>query len=128
MNSSQPQAIAPQNRPTQIITTKLERFLQRSDVRNVYFAETTVAPPVLAYVTHFPRLYVPISGCHAMEVSQNGIACTIRPRRSDAVFVPGNAWDRPDWLSDVEVLTFLFGARHIGISLVQHRGGKDAPV
>ena len=128
MNSSQPQAIAPENRSTQAITEKLERFLRRSQVRHVHFAEASIAPPTLAYVTHFPRLYLPLWGSHVMEVAQNGIAKTIRPRRGDAVFVRENAWDKPEWSSGIEVLTFLFGSRHIGISLAQHHGGRDTPV
>lgn len=52
----------------------------------------------------------------------------IRPTRGEAIFVPENAWDKPDWLKDVQVLTFLFGSKHIGISLVEHTGGPDTPL
>lgn len=123
-----PQPIASQNVNTQVISAKLERFLRRTHVRSLYVAESSLAPPVLAYVTHFPRLYLLLSGDYAMEVAQKGSARVIRPTRGDAVFVPDNAWDKPDWLKDVQVLTFLFGTKHIGISLVEHRGGPDAPV
>ena len=62
-----------------------------------------------------------------MELARNGRIETVRPTRGHAVFVPGNAWNRPDWTERVEVLTFLFGARQIGISLVQHKGGSELP-
>jgi len=120
--------IAPQNVPTQIISARLERFLSSSRLRHIYVAEASTAPPVLAYVTHFPRLYVLLSGSYTAEVAQNGSVRVIRPSRGDAIFVPENAWDKPDWLKNVQVLTFLFGTRHIGISLVEHKGGPDAPV
>jgi AraC-like DNA-binding protein len=123
-----PQPISSQNLHTQVISAKLERFLRRSHLRHIYVAEASMAPPVLAYVTHFPRLYVLLSGTYAAEVAQNGSVQTIRPRRGDAIFVPENAWDKPDWLRNVEVLTFLFGTKHIGISLVEHKGGPDSPV
>jgi len=63
-----------------------------------------------------------------MEVAQSGAPSTIRPTRSEAVFVPDNAWDKPAWTSGVEVLTFLFGAKHIGISLAEHPGGSETAV
>jgi AraC-like DNA-binding protein len=123
-----PEPISLQNVHTQIISAKLERFLRQAHLRHIYVAEASTAPPVLAYVTHFPRLYVLLSGTYAAEVAQNGSVRVIRPRRGDAIFVPENAWDKPDWLKNVQVLTFLFGTKHIGISLVERKGGKDAPV
>lgn len=128
MRASQAVEIAPQTLTTRIITGKLEQFLLRDRVRRVYFAEDSAPPPVLAYVTHFPRLYVPIAGSHVVEVAQRGKPTTIRPIRGQAVFVPENAWDRPEWSGPIEVLTFLFGAKHIGISLAQHKGRSETPV
>jgi AraC-like DNA-binding protein len=124
----QPQAIRQQSRATRIVIAKLERFLRCIHVSRVYFAEHSVPPPVLAYVTHFPRLYVPVTGCHAVQVAQNGLIKTIRPVQGHAVFVPDNAWDKPEWSSPIEVLTFLFGAKHIGISLAKHNGRSETPV
>jgi AraC-like DNA-binding protein len=123
-----PEAIARQTTATRIISARLEHFLSCTHVRKIYLAEASVAPPVLAYVTHFPRLYVLLGGSCVLEVAQKGIVQLIRPRRGDIVFVPENAWDKPDWLKNVQVLTFLFGSKHIGISLVEHSGGPDKPV
>ena len=123
-----PEPIAPLSPTTRTIAAKLGRFLNGTRIREVYFAEDSVAPPVLAYVTHFPRLYIPLSGCLILDVAQNATPMTIRAGRGRAVFVPGNAWDKPTWLTSVEVLTFLFGTQHIGISLAHHKGGAEAPV
>lgn len=128
MCPSQAADVTPQTLSTRIITAKLEQFLLRDRVRRVYIAEDSAPPPVLAYVTHFPRLYIPIAGSHVIEVAQNGVPTTIRPIRGQAVFVPENAWDKPEWSGPIEVLTFLFGAQHIGISLAQHKGRSEAPV
>jgi AraC-like DNA-binding protein len=122
------QAISPEDRATQIVIATLERFLRRIRVRHVYFAEHSAPPPVLAYMTHFPRLYVPVSGCHVVEVAENGLIKTIRPVKGDAVFVPDNAWDKPEWSSPIEMLSFLFGAQHIGVSLSKHNGRSGIPV
>jgi len=62
-----------------------------------------------------------------MEVAHNGRSETIRPIRGHAVFVPENAWNNPDWSSAVHVLTFLFGAKQIGVSLVRHNGKTEVP-
>jgi AraC-like DNA-binding protein len=93
----------------------------------VHFGDGTTVPPPLAYVTNFPRLSLPLAGCHTMEMAQSGRTETIKPIRGHAVFVPDHAWNKPDWSGRVEVLTFLFGVKQIGISLVRHRGGSQVP-
>jgi len=128
MRTSPAADIAPQTLATRIITAKLEQFLLRERVRRVYFAEDSAPPPVLAYVTHFPRLYLPLAGSHVLDVAQNAVSTTIRTVRGQALFVPENAWDKPEWSGPIEVLTFLFGAKHFGISLAQHKGRSEAPV
>lgn len=112
-------------RPTQMIIRELECFLHENTVKHVHFSDCTTAPPALAYVTNFPRLSIPISGCHSMEISDNGKTKTIRPVRGHAVFVPDHAWNKPDWLARVDVLTFLFGVKQIGVSLVRQRNGAQ---
>ena len=117
-----------QTHATRIVAGKLEQFLLRDRVRRVYFAEDSTPPPVLAYVTHFPRLYIPMAGSHVAEVAQKAVPTIIRVTPGQALFVPENAWDKPEWSGPVEVLTFLFGARHIGISLAKHQDRSEAPV
>lgn len=112
----------------QSVIHELEVFLRESRIRHLHFSDGTTVPPPLAYVTNFPRLSIPVSGCHTMELSQNGHTKTIRPMRGHAVLVPDHAWDKPHWSERVHVLTFLFGAKQIGVSLVHHNGGGQVPV
>jgi AraC-like DNA-binding protein len=62
-----------------------------------------------------------------MELARNGRSEIIVPVRGEAVFVPDHSWNNPDWSSAVQVLTFLFGAKQIGISLVRHDGKTEVP-
>jgi AraC-like DNA-binding protein len=109
------------------IVHELEEYLRETRVRHVHFGDETTAPPPLAYVTNFPRLSVPMAGCHVMQVAQAGRTETIKPIRGHAVFIPDHAWNKPDWTGHVDVLTFLFGVKQIGISLVRHKGGSEVP-
>lgn len=112
---------------SRVIVQELEQFLRTTNVRHVHFGDGTTAPPPLAYVTNFPRLSLPLAGCHTMEIAQSGRNETIKPVRGHAVFVPDHAWNKPDWTGRVDVLTFLFGVKQIGISLVRHKGGSQVP-
>jgi AraC-like DNA-binding protein len=113
--------------PNRVIIRELEEYLRSARIRQVHFCDGSTPPPVLAYVTNFPRLSVPLTGCHTMEIARSGRVETIQPGRGHAVFVPDHAWNKPDWSSPVETLTVLFGAKQIGISLVRHRGDTQSP-
>jgi AraC-like DNA-binding protein len=113
--------------PNRIILHELEDYLRETRVRHVHFADGSTVPPVLAYVTNFPRLSIPLRGCHTMEVANTGRVERIKPVRGHAVFVPDHAWNRPDWSAPVDVLTFLFGVKQIGVSLVRHSGKTSSP-
>lgn len=107
-----------------IIIQELDSFLGLSQVRRVYMADVSAAPPTMAYVTHFPRLSITLEGKQTVELAQNGPIVTVSLGRGQAVFVPGNAWNRPDWSEPAKVLTFLFGVRQIGVSLVRKAAGQ----
>lgn len=109
------------------IVHELETFLRATRVRRIYVADAGLAPPVLAYVTPFARLSIPLAGTHAMDIARANRTRLIHPGRGDVVWVPANAWNRPRWDVPVTVLTLLFGAKQIGVSLVQHTGDTDAP-
>ncbi len=108
------------------IAGELDRFLRISRLRRLYMADSSVPPPALAYITNFPRLSLPLDGSHAMELPVGGRIVRVAPARGQAVFVPGHAWNRPDWTAPVKVITFLFGAKQTGISLVTHPGGHES--
>jgi AraC-like DNA-binding protein len=112
-----------------ILTRQLETFLHGPGVRKVHFAEPGAQPPALAYVTSFPRLTVVLSGRHPMEVARGGRVARIVPGRGHVVFSGRNCWNRPDWSMPARVVTFLFGKKQIGVSLVRRdrRRGEPAP-
>jgi len=110
-----------------LIVHELDEYLRQTRIRHVHFGDGSTVPPPLAYVTNFPRLSIPISGCHTMELAHGGRTETIRPIRGHAVLIPDHAWNKPDWSDRVDVLTFLFGVKQIGISLVRHNGGSEVP-
>jgi AraC-like DNA-binding protein len=109
------------------VVRELGLFLRGSSLRRVHFADGSLAPPPLAYVTNFARLSIPLEGFHTMQLARNGRTESIRPVRGHAVFVPGHSWNLPDWAHPVKVLTFLFGNKQIGVSLVRHKPGSDLP-
>lgn len=115
-------------RPTSSqIAIELERFLKRSRVEHLRVAENNLPPPPLGFLVRFPRLSLTLSGADEMEIEQDGRRSVIKSHRGEAVFVPANAWNRPTWSSQVKVLHFLFGPKHIGVSLVTHDGTTDEP-
>lgn len=120
------QPSAPPPAGSRVIIHELEEYLRSTRIRRVHFGDGTTVPPPLAYVTNFPRLSLPLAGCHTMQMARCGRTETIKPIRGHAVFVPDHAWNKPDWTGHVEVLTFLFGVKQIGISLVRHNGGAQA--
>lgn len=127
MKLSAIQSAAPLSPGSRVIIQELEEYLRKTRIRQVHFGDGTTAPPPLAYVTNFPRLSLPLAGCHTMEIARCGRTETIKPVRGHAVFVPDHAWNKPDWSGRVDVLTFLFGVKQIGISLVRHKGGSQVP-
>ena len=109
------------------IARELQALLRGMRIRGVRFAEASVAPPAMAYVTSFPRLSVPLSGAHPMEIARGGRTVRVTLTRGQAIFVPRNCWNRPDWSRPVKVLTLLFGKKQIGASLVKHDGRGGEP-
>jgi AraC-like DNA-binding protein len=109
------------------VVHELDLFLRGSRLRRVHFADDSLAPPALSYVTNFARLSIPLEGFHTMQLARNGRTEFIRPVRGHAVFVPGHSWNLPDWAHPVKVLTLLFGNKQIGMSLVRHKAGSELP-
>jgi AraC-like DNA-binding protein len=110
------------------IAEALARFVETTSIRQAYFADSSVAPLPLAYVTSFPRMAVPLSGNYPVKVSHDGGITEVTPAIGDVIFVAKHCWDKPTWEAPVEVLTLLFGRKQIGLSLVAHDGSTDVPV
>lgn len=109
------------------IARELRAYLQRVRIRKVHFAQAGAAPPPLAYVTSFPRLSVPLVGKHLMDIARSARPVRITLLRSHVLFAGRHCWNRPDWSTPVKELTFLFGKKQIGISLVSHDGRGAEP-
>jgi AraC-like DNA-binding protein len=112
---------------TSEIAEALEAFLRRERVQSVHFAGGSSPPPQLAYLVSFPRLSIVLSGQDRMEIEEDGQTRQITMKRGEAVFVPANCWNKPAWASRVKVLTFLFGKRQTGVSLVRQDKRSNAP-
>lgn len=119
-------ALQPPNVSSQI-AAELGRFLKTRRVACVRVAENRLPPPPLGFLVRFPRLSLTLRGADEMEIEQDGRRSVIKSKRGEAVFVPANAWNRPTWSCPVKVLHFLFGPKHIGVSLVTHDGATDEP-
>ncbi|MEN6520915.1 MAG: AraC family transcriptional regulator [Armatimonadota bacterium] len=106
----------------------LHKFLETHRLRRLYFADSSLAPPPLAYVTPFPRLAIPLSGRYPVEIAHCHKTKQIDCIPGEGVFVGRHCWDRPKWTEPVSVLTLLFGKKQIGFSLVTHDGSTSDPV
>src|SRR5689334_20469861 len=113
--------------PGKLIAAALREFLSEQRVRSVRVAGGSTPPPQLAYAVNFPRLSLTLSGEDRVEIEQEGKVAIVPVRRGHALFVPANCWNRPMWSRPVEQLTFLFGKRQTGISLVTHGRRAVAP-
>lgn len=109
------------------IVSSLDTLLNETGIKNVFFADSSIAPPPLAYITSFPRLAVPIWGEYPVEIAEAGDIKQIVPKAGDAVYVARHCWDKPSWSAPAKVLTVLFGKKQIGFSLVTLDGTTDLP-
>lgn len=105
----------------------IDAFLRRGRLRQVTIAEGTRPPPALGYLVHFPRLSVTLKGTDPMLIEQAGAIRLVRAERGEAVLVPANCWNRPNWTEASVVLNFLFGRHQVGLSLVAHDGDGGEP-
>lgn len=110
---------------TQIFLSIFDRLLENIPLKNVYFGGNKTTPPLLSYVVNFPRLSLPIKGEHGMEIETREGPKRISTVPGDAVFVEPNCWNKPTWDKPVEVVSFLFGKQHTGITHVVADGTSE---
>ncbi|MDR2463573.1 MAG: helix-turn-helix transcriptional regulator [Verrucomicrobiales bacterium] len=120
------------NRPDatarQHIVSALERFLKQQCIEKITVAAEGQAPPPLAFLVHFHRISVTVSGVDENELALDGKPALTLTKPGEILFIPANRWNRPTWRRRSRVLHFLFGKRHMGISLVNQRGtGVEPP-
>lgn len=97
---------------------------ERETFSNIWFAGNFYTPPVFSYQVNFPRLELVMGGEYINEIeSHDRKVMHITAKPGDAIFIPPNCWNKPNWDTDCSVLSMLFGRRQLGFSLVsKHQG------
>lgn len=100
-------------------------LLEREPFHRVWFAGDFHTPPQFSYQVNFPRLELVLSGEYINEMEDANRKVThVVAKSGDAIFIPPNCWNKPDWDTDCSVLSILFGRRQLGLSLVSKRKGE----
>ena len=110
-----------------VFNTVLEALLsERESFNQVWFAGDKVTPPSCCYQVNFPRLELVISGEYLNQIEDPDVGITeVKIMAGDALYIPPNCWNKPDWSEDCSVLSLLFGRRQVGFSLVSKRKGEE---
>lgn len=85
----------------------------------VWFAGDDMPPPEASYQVNFPRLELVFKGQYEnlLEAPHQQLQEVILGA-GDALFIPANAWNKPNWNQECSVLSLLFGKSQLGFSLV----------
>ncbi|NUW66441.1 helix-turn-helix transcriptional regulator [Vibrio coralliilyticus] len=99
---------------------------EREHFSRIWFAADKLTPPAFSYQVNFPRLELVLSGeyLNQLEDPEQGIA-DISVLSGDALYIPPNCWNKPNWENECSVLSLLFGRRQLGFSLVSKRAGES---
>ncbi|CED57022.1 helix-turn-helix transcriptional regulator [Aliivibrio sp. EL58] len=110
-----------------VFNTVLEALLsERESFNQIWFAGDKVTPPSCCYQVNFPRLELVISGEYLNQIEDPDIGITeVKIMAGDALYIPPNCWNKPNWSEDCSVLSLLFGRRQVGFSLVSKRKGEE---
>ena len=95
-----------------------EKRLRRRPVERVLNCGRRLHPPVFSHIVNFPRLELPLRGCYENQIESGGNIVTVKVRPGTALFAAPNCWNFPVWHPGLELLSLLFGAKQIGVSLV----------
>lgn len=101
----------------QKISNALKKTLG-TGLKEVFFAENSTLPPILAFAVHFLRISVPVEGSYSVYFEQSHKVHKSILKPGTALIVPPNCWDKPDWTTKTQVLHILIGKINIGLSLV----------
>jgi len=93
--------------------------------QHIVFGLDAAAPPLGALQVQFARFEFVVAGTYTNLLCDRAARMVERELDpGDALVVPGNCWNQPLWDKDVEVLSLLFGATHLGVSLVRWSAGE----
>src|SRR5215469_15512611 len=95
-----------------------EKRLQRRSIEHVLVCGRRLHPPAFSHIVNFPRLEFPLRGCYENQLESGGDIVTVRLRPGTALFAAPNCWNYPIWHPGLELMSLLFGAKQIGISIV----------
>jgi AraC-like DNA-binding protein len=109
----------PSSQPERLIARCLQQKLR---LKKVYVSDRQLRPPLYSHVVAFPRLEIPLKGCYENQIEQNGEIKTVCLRPGTALFSAPNCWNLPTWRFDLELISILFGKKHLGISIVTGSG------
>ncbi|WP_026958740.1 AraC family transcriptional regulator [Aliagarivorans taiwanensis] len=98
-----------------------ELLANQRQFQQIVFAGDKQTPPSFSYQVNFPRIEWVLEGTYHCEIDgQAGLSQHLKLLRDDALYIPPNCWNKPDWQQDCEVLSILFGRRQLGISLIAY--------
>ncbi|MGR5243091.1 helix-turn-helix domain-containing protein [Photobacterium damselae] len=99
---------------------------ERESFNRIWFASDLNTPPQFSYQVNFPRLELVLKGEYVNELDdgEHGIH-QVKLMAGDALYIPPNCWNKPNWDTECSVLSLLFGKRQLGFSLVSKL--KDTP-
>jgi AraC-like DNA-binding protein len=100
----------------------LAHCLVRCPIQEVFVCGQKTDPPLFSHVVTFPRLEIPLKGDYENKIEQEKDTATVHLRPGTALFAAPNCWNLPTWRLNVELISLLFGKKHIGISHVIGRG------
>lgn len=104
----------------------LDEVLESNLPKQIWFAADKGVPPEFSYQVNFPRLELVFSGRYVnqlWEAEEGSQQVAVLP--GQALYIPPNAWNKPDWAQECSVLSLLFGKRQLGFSLVSKRQGEN---
>lgn len=98
---------------------------EREPFNHIWFAGDFHTPPEFSYQVNFPRLELVLAGEYINEIENDEkMIMHITAKPGDAIFIPPNCWNKPDWNTDCSVLSMLFGRRQLGLSFVSKKKEK----
>lgn len=98
------------------------RQLRRHPVSKVFACGRGLHPPQYGHVVNFSRLELPLKGIYENQIAAGGEMISVRLVPGDALFAAPNCWNLPTWHPGLELLSFLFGRNHLGVSVISARG------
>ncbi|SJN58044.1 HTH-type transcriptional activator RhaR [Vibrio ruber DSM 16370] len=112
---------------SQVFHNMIEAIIDERDCcQHICFAGDQHTPPPFSYQVNFPRLEIALKGSYNNQIEDelHGVSA-VRIQAGNALYIPPNCWNKPDWEDECSVLSLLYGRRQIGFSFVAKRKGTD---